>query len=864
MAAKPQHISEIYASQLEEFRQGYALWSPSGPEGADEIDIGDVGYILEGQFVEMFKGKYARDDSQNARNLRKHRIPLSHEPLPERAYSNLLRAARDMEPNMYSTKSMKHDTMQPQAGVTVPGVAGVNLGYKLITTEEKAAFVCITYKAIKTIAENSITFVQYVKQHHSAWLEHAKNELGIDLRGRSIIIVHGFVKTVEWIVGASRGGSVSQGASVKLEGGVPAVAGRVALELESNISKTPQMFYLSGPEKRFSHSHSRSPSPSASSFRDSLMTGSSHSRNFSQHTLEVPSPQMPIPKVAEPPEESDWNQCIFLRYFQVKWKIGTYPLYIKANAGPHQLPRDPDAGEEGSSAVAAGDGDSDSEVEANPPVQQTNTWLDVLLDYILQHSDADVAIACHGDIYTLVSEEETIEDFASFLEQRNPMIDVDEDRVAHLSLVDLVVQQRERELRMVRPPIKKDDDAMDTDDDDDRDDDWRAETRQVVDGELTLRSSPKHHRWPHLVLCGKDGDSGYISTMALSPDNKLILAGCADGITQVWSFETGEIVEVFNGPHTELVWAVGFSSDGKLIATGDTEGVLCVRAGTNDLPFVQHGEDGPVGVQFGDVLFNLEGHTQDITAVAFSPDGKWFVSGSVECTVNLWPMSLERNDGPFPITLSPQHTVKELSTHVSHAVFTPDSKRLILCGDTIASVWDLESGRITAKMSGHTGPIWSLALSHDGERVITGGEDNTCRIWETNSGTELVILAEHTGPVWSVAWSPDDKYVVSGSHDLTAVICDSYTGERIQDFKEDISGATPVTWLSDDVLCTGTADGPVKLWDAKSGECVATFYGHDDKVKEIYPTNDLRNVLSFSDDGSIRIWNVSQAMRLVA
>lgn len=119
MATKSLHISEVYASQLEEFRQGHPLWCPSGPEGADEIDLGDIGYIWEGQFVELFKGKYARDHPANAKNRQYNRVPPSHERLPERAYIRPLRSTRDMEPDMYTTKSMKHQKIQPSAGAYV-------------------------------------------------------------------------------------------------------------------------------------------------------------------------------------------------------------------------------------------------------------------------------------------------------------------------------------------------------------------------------------------------------------------------------------------------------------------------------------------------------------------------------------------------------------------------------------------------------------------------------------------------------------------------------------------------------------------------------------------------------------------------
>lgn len=480
-----------------------------------------------------------------------------------------------------------------------------------------------------------------------------------------------------------------------------------------------------------------------------------------------------------------------------------------------------------------------------------------------------------------------VEDFAEYLERIGPKVDVDEDKgvyyksdiikavsefqrsVATLDLVDLVMKQRERELKGINSSLKgKDNDTMDTDpddpDDEDKDESWRGSDREISDGELVCGHPPTTYKWLHFSLSGKDGDAGYISSVALSPNGTLVAAGCLDGATQLWRTKTGQLVRVLEGHHAETVWSVGFSPDGNLLASGDTEGTVLVRA-ANDIPHVANAfaQGEHAGVKLGDVLFNLEGHSSDVTALVFSPNGKWLASGSIDCTSKLWPISLEGHGGAFPIVMQARHTLDSLSAHVSNVAFTPDSKRIVLSGDTAVKVWDVESGNLIATMSGHTGPIWSLALSHEGERLATGSEDHTTRIWDTESGTELVIIAEQGGPVWSVAWSEDDKYVVSGSYDSTAMVCDSFTGGVVREFKEPTSGATPVIWLTSHIVCTGTADGPVKLWDLTSGECLAALHGHEDKIKDLLPSSDGRDIISYSDDGSIRIWNVSQVLRLV-
>lgn len=270
------------------------------------------------------------------------------------------------------------------------GVAGAKLNYSLTASEEKAAFLCITYKAKQEVAENNRTFIQYVKQNHKAWVEHARNELGIVRSGRDFILVHGFVKTVEWIVGASRGGHVEHTGSFQLEGGTPLVVGHVTFDISHEITKKPQIFYLSGPDKRVS-SH-RSPSPSINSLRETLTDTSSHSRNHSQQHLEVPSPQF-LAALSSETEEPNPDQCVFLNYYQVRWRLGAIPLHIRAGAGPHQLPRDPGADGGGTGVAAVNDSGSESDVETNTTQQQVSmlisrfiSWAQIFVDaYLVGH-----------------------------------------------------------------------------------------------------------------------------------------------------------------------------------------------------------------------------------------------------------------------------------------------------------------------------------------------------------------------------------------------------------------------------------------------------------------------------------------------
>ena len=74
---------------------------------------------------------------------------------------------------------------------------------------------------------------------------------------------------------------------------------------------------------------------------------------------------------------------------------------------------------------------------------------------------------------------------------------------------------------------------------------------------------------------------------------------------------------------------------------------------------------------------------------------------------------------------------------------------------------------------GHTSPIYSLALSPDGSKIMSGSRDNTIKIWGSENYQCLETLKGHTGSISSLAFSPDGSKIISGSEDDTIKIWDS-------------------------------------------------------------------------------------------
>jgi FOG: WD40 repeat len=104
---------------------------------------------------------------------------------------------------------------------------------------------------------------------------------------------------------------------------------------------------------------------------------------------------------------------------------------------------------------------------------------------------------------------------------------------------------------------------------------------------------------------------------------------------------------------------------------------------------------------------------------------------------------------------------------VFDVAFSPDGRYVVSgSGDGTARVWEADTGREVARMT-HDDWVSAVAFSPDGRYVVSGSGDGTARVWEADTGREVARMT-HDGEVLAVAFSPNGQYVVSGSGDGTA------------------------------------------------------------------------------------------------
>jgi WD40 repeat protein len=308
-----------------------------------------------------------------------------------------------------------------------------------------------------------------------------------------------------------------------------------------------------------------------------------------------------------------------------------------------------------------------------------------------------------------------------------------------------------------------------------------------------------------------EGHTDQLTSMALSPDGKLLVTCSDDKTVRLWQFESGNELRALRGSAT-FVLSVAISADGRRVLSG-SGGEFRNRR-------FSPGSDRSVrlwDVETGKELLKLDGHSQPVSYVQFLPGGRSAISVSAEGEARVWDIEQGREarricrrcsgqgvalspDGKFFVTGSyPENSarlwavetgreIRELAgnrAQIRGAAFSPDGKLVLTGGgnfvrgggDTSLRIWGVTTGKELRSMNGDAQLVWCVAFSPDGRKALSGGMEGIIRLWVVSSGKELHQFKGHRvvsrGPIGeradvrAVLFTADGTHAVSAGHDRT-------------------------------------------------------------------------------------------------
>ncbi len=332
---------------------------------------------------------------------------------------------------------------------------------------------------------------------------------------------------------------------------------------------------------------------------------------------------------------------------------------------------------------------------------------------------------------------------------------------------------------------------------------------------------------------------GEISAITYSRDGTRLAVACSIGI---WLYDpdNGQALDLLT-THTDYVSSVAFSPDGRTLVSGSKDGIIRLW-----------------DTQTGILRQSLTGHTGSVSSVVFSSDGTSLASGSSDNTVCLWDAQ----------TGALQNTLKGHTNEVLSVVFGPNGKTLASGSkDNTIRLWDAQTGELqnTLTLIGHKGEIWEMAFSPDGKTLAAWPWEweSPIHLWDVETGELLNnLVGEAKDNINNIAFSPDGKTIASPLNNGTIRLWNTQTGELSRILIGHTSHVFCVAFSPDGkMLASGSYDGTLRLWDAETGELRNTRTGYTNAVVNVSFSPDGKTIASAINDDTVGLWNAQTGVR---
>lgn len=364
------------------------------------------------------------------------------------------------------------------------------------------------------------------------------------------------------------------------------------------------------------------------------------------------------------------------------------------------------------------------------------------------------------------------------------------------------------------------------------------------DGTIILWSVSQHRALEQPLR----GHSGHVYGIAFSPDGRILASGYAKSAVILWDVNSHQQIgqrllaydEERNSEFSQTVSSVAFSPDGKLLATGNGDGTITLW------------DTSRPDVTRQDEILQVSDY--GVADVIFSPDGRYLASGSTDSKLILWDAARKKilnSNKPFEggirdISFSPNSKVLAVGYTEGQVIMWDVTKQEVMGGQPL-------------RRDG--GKIWNVAFTPDGNTLATGSSDKTITFWNANTREQITSIKNGSSPlVNSVAFNQNNNLLALGNDDGTITLWDITRNQPMgQPLKADEKEVKAVAFSPDGkLLASGGLDKTIKLWNVETRELIVPpLEGHKDIVSSLDFSPDGKILASGSYDATVRLWDVA-------
>lgn len=199
------------------------------------------------------------------------------------------------------------------------------------------------------------------------------------------------------------------------------------------------------------------------------------------------------------------------------------------------------------------------------------------------------------------------------------------------------------------------------------------------------------------------------------------------------------------------------------------------------------------------------------------------------------------------------------SSWVTSVAISPNGQTLVSGSlDDKIKIWNFQTGELIQTLSGHSKAVNTVAISPNGQILVSGSDDRTIKIWNLFTGSPLRTLTDHTREVSSVAIGADGLTLASGSQDRTIKLWKLGSGS-LRGTLLSPAGMIKSVAISPngEILASGGLDKQIKLWSVDNGKLIRTLSGHFNSVYSVAISPDGKIIASGSKDKTIKLWDMS-------